>query len=61
MKRIGLFLLSMTFSFGLIAQNVIVGKVKLKSDEQPIAGVSVRLINKYLQQKMVHLSCRRRK
>ena len=43
MKRIGLFLLSMTFSFGLIAQNVIVGKVKLKSDEQPIAGVSVTL------------------
>ncbi len=43
MKRIGLFFLSMLFAFGVMAQNVIVGKVKLKNDEQPIAGVSVVL------------------
>ena len=43
MKRIGLFFLSMLFTFGVMAQNVIVGKVKLKNDEQPIAGVSVVL------------------
>ncbi len=43
MKRIGLFILSMLFTFGVMAQNVIVGTVKLKTDEQPIAGVSVTL------------------
>ena len=43
MKKIGLFILSMLFTFGVMAQNVIVGTVKLKTDEQPIAGVSVTL------------------
>ena len=43
MKKIGLFFLSMIFSFGLMAQNVIVGTVKLRGDEQPLAGVTVTL------------------
>ena len=43
MKRISLFFLLMVITFGLMAQNVIVGKVKWKNDEQPIAGVSVIL------------------
>ena len=43
MKKIGLFFLAMIFSFGLMAQNVIVGTVKLRGDEQPLVGVTVTL------------------
>ena len=43
MKKISLFFLSMIFSFGLMAQNVITGTAKLKDVEQAVAGVIVTL------------------
>ena len=62
MKKFGLFFLSMIFSFGLMAQNVIIGTVKLKGDEQPLAGVTVTLGSTNQQvftMKTVRLNCRR--